>query len=136
MQINVNTNRTIDKHQGLDEHVQSVVKNAIGRFGDHVNRVDVHLSNENKEKQADGGNECMMEARVAGYQPVVVHEHSINLHLAVSNAGAKLARALDSALGRLQDKKKNEPMPAEAELETEAESESEAEAEQGQARES
>jgi ribosome-associated translation inhibitor RaiA len=122
MQINVNTDRTIDRHQGLDEHVQSVVQGSIGRFGDHVNRVDVHLSNENKEKQADGGNYCMMEARVAGYHPVVVHEHSINLHQAVANAGNKLARALDSALGRLQDKKKNEPMPAEAGSEVEAES--------------
>jgi ribosome-associated translation inhibitor RaiA len=136
MQINVNTDRTIDKHQGLDEHVQTVVQNAIGRFGDHVNRVDVHLSNENKEKQADGGNDCMMEARVAGYHPVVVHEHAINLHLAVSNAGAKLARALDSALGRLQDKNKNEPMPAEAGLEAEAEAEAESESDQDQTSES
>jgi ribosome-associated translation inhibitor RaiA len=115
MQINVNTDRTIDKHQGLDDHVQSVVKDSIGRFGDHVNRVDVHLSNENKQKQADGGNYCMMEARVTGYHPVVVHEHSINLHQAISNAGDKLARALDSALGRLQDKKMREPLPVDAE---------------------
>jgi ribosome-associated translation inhibitor RaiA len=115
MQINVNTDRTIDKHQGLDDHVQSVVKDSIGRFGDHVNRVDVHLSNENKQKQADGGNYCMMEARVTGYHPVVVHEHSINLHQAISNAGDKLARALDSALGRLQDKKMREPLPVPAE---------------------
>jgi ribosome-associated translation inhibitor RaiA len=115
MQINVNTDRTIDKHQGLDDHVQSVVQGSIGRFGDHVNRVDVHLSNENKQKQADGGNYCMMEARVTGYHPVVVHEHSINLHQAIANAGDKLARALDSALGRLQDKKMREPMPVAAE---------------------
>jgi ribosome-associated translation inhibitor RaiA len=121
MQINVNTDRTIDKHQGLDQHVQGVVEGAIGRFGDHVNRVDVHLSNENKEKQADGGNYCMMEARVAGYHPVVVHEHSINLHQAVTNAGNKLARALDSALGRLADKNKNEPVPVTGEPEIEAE---------------
>ena len=110
MQINVNTDRTIEKHQGLDEHVENVVRSSIGRFGDHVNRVDVHLSNENKEKQADGGNRCMMEARVTGYQPVVVHEHSANLHQAITNAGSKLARALDSALGRLNDKKRHEPL--------------------------
>jgi hypothetical protein len=46
---------------------------------------------------------------------VVVHEHSINLHQAISNAGDKLARALDSALGRLQDKKMREPLPVDAE---------------------
>jgi ribosomal subunit interface protein len=106
MQINVNTDRTIDKHQGLDERVEEVVRSSIERFGEQITRVDVHLSNENKEKKADGGNYCMMEARVSGYQPVVVHEHAIDLHQAIQNAGSKLARALDSALGRLQDKNK------------------------------
>ena len=104
MQINVNTDRTIDKHQGLDEHVASVVENSIGRFGEQISRIDVHLSNENSQKQLDGGNRCMMEAHVAGYAPVVVSEHATNLHQAISNAGSKLKRALDSALGRLADK--------------------------------
>lgn len=107
MQINVNTDNTINKHQGLDEHVDTVVRSSIGRFGDHVTRVDVHLTNENKEKKADGGNGCMMEARVSGYTPVVVHEHANDLHQAINNAGGKLARALDSAIGRLQDKNKH-----------------------------
>lgn len=104
MQINVNTDRTITNHQGLDEHVDSVVRGAIERFGEHITNVEVHLSNENREKGADGGNSCMMEARVRGYQPVVVHEHSDDLRQSIKNAAGKLARALDSALGRLQDK--------------------------------
>jgi ribosome-associated translation inhibitor RaiA len=107
MQINVNTDNTISNHQGLDEHVESVVRSSIGRFDGHVNRVDVHLSNENREKKADGGNYCMMEARVSGYQPVVVHDHGVDLRQAIHDAGAKLARALDSAIGRLQDKNKH-----------------------------
>ncbi|AWL04142.1 HPF/RaiA family ribosome-associated protein [Massilia oculi] len=106
MQINVNTDNTINKHQGLDEHVQEVVRTSIGRFGDQVNRVDVHLSNENKEKKADGGNSCMLEARLTGIAPIVIHEHATDLHQAINNAGGKLARALDSAIGRLQDKQR------------------------------
>jgi ribosome-associated translation inhibitor RaiA len=115
MQVNVNTDHTIEKHQGLDEHVQTVVRSAIGRFGEHIRRVDVHLSDENKEKKADGGNYCMMEARVTGYEPVVVHDHALNLHLAISNAADKLKRAIDSALGRLNDRKGAESLPLEAE---------------------
>ena len=111
MQINVNTDRTIDKHQGLDEHVQSVVQGAIGRFEDQVHRIDVHLSNENSQKQLDGGTRCMMEAHVTGYAPVVVNEHAVNLHQAITHAGNKLKRALDSALGRLADKGRREPLP-------------------------
>jgi ribosome-associated translation inhibitor RaiA len=107
MQINVNTDRTIASHQGLDEHVENIVRGSIDRFGDHITSVEVHLSNENREKGADGGNSCMMEARVRGYQPIVVHEHSEDLRQSIKNAGGKLARALDSALGRLQDKNKH-----------------------------
>ena len=107
MQINVNTDNTINKHQGLDEHVDTVVRSSIGRFSDQVTRVDVHLSNENKEKKADGGNYCMLEARLSGVAPIVVHDHANDLHQAINNAGGKLARALDSAIGRLQDKNKH-----------------------------
>ena len=115
MQINVNTDRTIEKHQGLDDHVEAVVRDNVSRF-DQVHRVEVHLSNENSQKQLDGGNRCMMEAHVTGYAPVVVNEHAVNLHQAISQAGGKLKRALDSALGRLADKARREPMPLGDEL--------------------
>jgi ribosome-associated translation inhibitor RaiA len=115
MQIQINTDHTISEHSRLDEHVRTVVESSIGRFGDHVNRVDVHLSNENKEKGVDGGNYCMMEARVTGYEPVVVHEHGLDLHQSISSAAGKLKRALDSALGRLNDKNMRQvpPVPPE-----------------------
>lgn len=112
MEININTDNTIDRHQGLDERVRSNVESSIGRFGEHVRRVDVHLSNENSQKHEDGSNYCMMEARVSGYAPVVVHAHAQNLDMSISQAADKLKRALDSALGRLNDKKLREPLPA------------------------
>ena len=115
MEININTDNTIDRHQGLDERVREAVESSIGRFGEQVRRVDVHLSNQNGQKHADGDNYCMMEARVSGYEPVVVHAHADNLHLSITGASGKLKRALDSALGRLADKNKREPLPVDAE---------------------
>jgi ribosome-associated translation inhibitor RaiA len=114
MEVNVNTDNTIQRHSGLDERVTTLVQEAIGRFGDHVRRVDVHLSNENKEKHEDGSNYCMMEALVSGYAPVVVHAHAENLQLSITSAVGKLKRALDSAIGRLNDKNKREPLPVDA----------------------
>jgi ribosome-associated translation inhibitor RaiA len=111
MQIQVNTDKTIDRHQGLDEHVHSVVTSAVGRFGEHITRVEVHLSNELEQKHEDGGNRCMLEARVTGYQPIAVSAHSGTLHQAINGAADKLKRAIDSALGRLHDKKLNTPKP-------------------------
>lgn len=119
MEINVNTDNTIDRHQGLDERVREVVESSVGRF-EQVRRVDVHLSNQNGQKHEDGDNYCMMEARVSGYEPVVVHAHAADLHLSISGAAGKLKRALDSALGRLNDKSKREPLPMDADVPAES----------------
>src|SRR5450830_921463 len=91
MQININTDKTIERHSGLDEHVETVVKSAIARFGEQISRIEVHLSDDLSQKSADGNNRCMLEARVTNYQPI-------------GGAADKLKRALDSALGRLHDK--------------------------------
>ena len=104
MQININTDKTIERHQGLDDHVQSVVTAAVQRFSEHITPVEVHLSDENSQKSADGGNRCLLEARVTGYQPIAVSDHSVHLHQAITGAAEKLKRAIDSALGRLHDK--------------------------------
>lgn len=104
MQININTDKRIERHQGLDDHVQSVVSAAVSRFSEHITRVEVHLSDENSQKSSDGGNRCLLEARLTGYQPIAVSDHAVSLHQAISGAADKLKRAIDSALGRLHDK--------------------------------
>jgi ribosome-associated translation inhibitor RaiA len=104
MQININTDKTIERHQGLDDHVTSVVQAAVGRFGEQITRVEAHLSDDNSQKSADGGNRCLLEARLNGYQPIAVSEHSATLHQAISGAAEKLQRAVDNALGRRHDK--------------------------------
>jgi ribosome-associated translation inhibitor RaiA len=105
MQININTDKTIERHAGLDEHVQSVVSAALQRFGEHISRVEVHLSDNQGHKSADGDNRCLMEARVTGYQPIAVSDHAATLHQAIGGSADKLKRAIDSALGRLHDSK-------------------------------
>ncbi|TFW16431.1 HPF/RaiA family ribosome-associated protein [Duganella callida] len=103
MQIQVNTDKTITRHAGLDDHVQSVVSNALHRFGEQITRVEVHLSDNLGQKSADGDNRCLMEARVTGLQPIAVSDHAATLHQAITGAGDKLKRAVDSAMGRRND---------------------------------
>ncbi len=104
MQIIIHTDSTIDRHQGLDAHVQEVVKGAVTRFSEQITRVEVHLSDNKSQKSSDGDNRVMMEARVNGYQPVAINDHGPTLHQAIASGASKLERALDSALGRLHDK--------------------------------
>ena len=107
MQVNVNTDSTIERHAGLNEHVESVVEGAVHRFREHITRVEVHLSDNNSQKSADGDNRCLMEARLTGYQPIAVSDHAATLHQAIAGAAEKLKRAIDSALGRLHDSKRH-----------------------------
>lgn len=107
MQIQINTDKTIDRHSGLDEHVQSVVSNALHRFGEQITRVEVHLSDNLGQKSADGDNRCLMEARLTGLQPIAVSDHAATLHQAISGATDKLKRAVDSAVGKLHDNKRH-----------------------------
>lgn len=107
MQIQVNTDKTITNHAGLDDHVQSVVSNALHRFGEQITRVEVHLSDNLGQKSADGDNRCLMEARLTGLQPIAVSDHAATLHQAISGATDKLKRAVDSAVGKLHDSKRH-----------------------------
>ncbi|HAT30568.1 MAG TPA: ribosomal subunit interface protein [Janthinobacterium sp.] len=105
MQININTDSTIERNAGLTDHVQSVVDSAVSRFRDNITRVEVHLSDNNSQKSVDGDNRCLMEARLTGHQPIAVSDHNATLHQAIAGAADKLKRAIESALGRLQDKR-------------------------------
>jgi ribosome-associated translation inhibitor RaiA len=123
MQININTDSTIERHTGLNEHVESVVENATLRFREHITRVEVHLSDNNSQKSDDGGIRCLMEARVTGYQPIAVSEHAATLHQAIAGAADKLKRAIDSALGRLQDTQRHASAKVAADADVDDESE-------------
>ena len=114
MQIQTNTDASIESPEGLTAQVSSAVESALSRFSDHITRVEVHLSDENSGKK--GGNSdmrCMMEARLEGRQPAAVTHHAATVDQAVDGAAGKLARMIESTLGRLRDQNsgKSEPPP-------------------------
>ncbi|KAB8036381.1 HPF/RaiA family ribosome-associated protein [Janthinobacterium aquaticum] len=125
MQINIQTDSTIANNAGLTDHVQSVLENALSRFRDNLTRIEVHLSDTNGPKGGADDIRCVMEARVAGYQPIAVTEQNATVHQSISGATDKLKRALDSALGKLHDNKRHASVKnaviADADAETAAE---------------
>lgn len=100
MQIQINTDHHIEGHEALVAWATSEVKAALGRHGDHITRVEVHLSDENGHKTGQSDKRCVMEARLEGRQPMAVTHHAENLHQAVTGAADKLARVIESTLGR------------------------------------
>jgi ribosome-associated translation inhibitor RaiA len=100
VQIQVNTDRNIGVGDRLVQEVEDHVTSSLKRFGSRVTRVEVHLSDVNAHK---GGRDtrCVMEARVAGMDPVAVDELARDVHQAVRGAAGKLERALSTRLGKL-----------------------------------
>jgi ribosome-associated translation inhibitor RaiA len=104
MQVQVNTDNHVEGREKLIEHVESVIRDAVGRYAEHVTHVDAHLGDVNSgEKAGPYDMRCMLEARVAGLKNMAVKHHAGNLHLAIEGAADKLTNALESALGKLQD---------------------------------
>lgn len=102
MQIQVNTDRHITGRESLADHVKTVVQDQLGRFADHITRVEVHLSDANSHKSSANDKRCLMEARLAGRQPIAVSGTADNLRQAIDGAAQKLRRALDTTLGKLE----------------------------------
>ena len=109
MQIQFNTDRTIEGHAALASHVSAVVNSALDQFRDHITRVEVHLSDENgptkDHKNGQNDKRCMMEVRLEGYHPLAATAHANTIHQSIEGAADKLARLVESTLGRLHDHK-------------------------------
>ncbi len=112
MQVQVNTDRNIAGDEALDVQVSGVVESALIHISDHIQRVEAHLSDQNSDRK--GGNadiRCVLEARLEGRQPIAVTHQAATLDQAVSGAAAKLARLIESTLGRLRDQGKHRTDP-------------------------
>jgi hypothetical protein len=101
-----------------NEHWQTeiagIVEGTLGRFGEQLKSVEVFVSDENsREKQGDDDKRCVIEARLAGMQPIAVRTHAPTFEAAVADCTEKLERKLDRRLGRLDDRDGREGRTAE-----------------------
>jgi ribosome-associated translation inhibitor RaiA len=99
MQILLHADPNTDGSQPMQEHLQTVVKAALGRFGERITRVEAHLSDANSAARSSADDiHCTLEARLVGLDPLVVKEHAANAHQAIEGAVRKLKRALGTAI--------------------------------------
>ena len=105
MQIQVNTDHTIEGHEALAAQIRGVVESALSGMSDHITRVEVHLTGERGPKKAKNDKRCMLEARLEGRQPIAVTDEAATLDLAVNGTADKLARLIEHTLGKLHDQR-------------------------------
>lgn len=105
MLVQVNTDNQVAGTAELIRHVETVVEDALGRFGERITRIEVHLGDENSGKKSDDDKRCAMEARLSGLQPITVSHQASSVEQALSGAADKLEKVLDRTLGRLDHRK-------------------------------
>lgn len=95
MQILLNTDPQVDGHQAMSDHFDTVVKAALGHYGERITRVEGHVTDANgAAKSGPDDIHCTLEARPVGREPVVVKDKAGTAHQAIQGALRKLERAL------------------------------------------
>jgi ribosome-associated translation inhibitor RaiA len=106
MQVLLNTDAHVDGRQGMAAHLDQVVKEALHRFGDHVTRVEAHVSDAVSHAKPNPDDiVCTLEARLTRLPPVVVKDHAGTAHQAIHGAVLKLKRAVATAIEKHEDKR-------------------------------
>lgn len=116
MKIQINTDHSIEGSEALEQSVEADVRSALERYEDRLTRVEVYLSDTDGEKK-DGGHDkqCLLEARPAGMQPVVVTGSADSVEQACHDATHKMLSLLESTFGRIDGRdehatiRQNEP---------------------------
>jgi len=91
MQILLNTDPHIDGREAMREHLESVVTEVLGQFGNRITCVQAYLTD------ANGANHvrpldihCTLEVQLVGRSPVVARHHAGTTSQAIHGALRKL----------------------------------------------
>jgi CRISPR/Cas system-associated endonuclease Cas3-HD len=104
MKVQVSTDNHIHNSQELTEWIEQTVEESLSRFSRRITRVEVHLTDESgAARSRDLDKRCVLEARLAGLQPITVSHDADSVDHALHGATQKLTHSLESTLGRLND---------------------------------
>jgi ribosome-associated translation inhibitor RaiA len=103
MTIQFNTDHNITGNEKLSSPLIALIEKKINRFSDLITRLEVHLSDEDGNKDGSNDKRCILEARLEGRQPIAVTKHANSHEQAVSGAIDKLVTSLDRIFERLKN---------------------------------
>ena len=104
MQVHVNPGNGVGSKDSLDRWATDHLTESLSRFKQDVNRVDLQLGDESRDKSGATDKTCTLEARITGREPLAVHHGADNMDAAIRGATTKLIHALDHVFGKLDRK--------------------------------
>lgn len=105
MEILINTSNNVDGREALTQQLEETVRNRLSRFSERLTRVEVHISDENADRNTAHDKRCVIEARPAGREPISVTDQASSIDQATTGALGKMATALDRTFGKMTDRK-------------------------------
>lgn len=105
MEIQINTSNNVDGREGLTQQLEETVRTRMARFSERLTRIEVHINDENGDRNAVQDKRCVIEARPAGLEPISVTDQAGSIDQATTGALAKMATALDRTFGKMTDRK-------------------------------
>ena len=102
MLIQINTDKNIDGSKRMSNYFSGIIESSLHRFNEHITRVEVHLRDENSQKEGPDDKRCMLEVRVKGLQPIAVTHKAEGLDQAVIGAANKMKNALGTTIAKIR----------------------------------
>jgi ribosome-associated translation inhibitor RaiA len=102
MKVQIDHDDHVRSNASRAEEIEAMLRSSLGRFGDSITSVQVHLSDENGPRFGLEDKRCLMEARVARREPIVVSHRASSVRQAVGGAASKLERSIDQILKRMR----------------------------------
>ncbi len=103
MIIQINTDKTINGGINKQEYFTSQVEEELKRYQSHITRIEVHLKDENGNKDGLNDKLCTLEARIKGKQPIAVTSKSNTVEAALVGGIYKIKVALKTIIGRIEN---------------------------------
>lgn len=94
MKIQINHDEHIQTNEERVLQIEVAINHALSHFVAHVTDVEVHLSDGNGPRFGQNDKRCLIEARLAGHQPIAVSESGTSVDEAVHGACAKLKHSV------------------------------------------
>lgn len=102
MIIQINTDKTLNGDDKMQKYFTAQVKESLDRYESHVTRVEVHLKDEDGNKDGFNKISCLLEARLKGRKPIAITSQADTVELALSGAISKIETAIETIVGRIQ----------------------------------
>jgi ribosome-associated translation inhibitor RaiA len=100
MKVQIDHDDHIRSSAARSQEIEALVQSSLGRFGASITSVQVHLTDENGPRFGHEDKRCLMEARVARREPIVVSHRANSVQQAVIGAATKLERSVGQVLDR------------------------------------